>query len=433
MSQIIVECLIILLLIFANGILSMAEIATFSARKTKLKQKAQKGDRNAQVALDLANAPTRFLSTVQIGITLIGILTGVFGGATITQRLEEHLRLIPGLAAYAHIISLSFVVLVISYFSLLLGELVPKQLGLSNSEKIASSLAVPMRKLASIASPFVYCLSKSSDLVLGILHVRQRPEPVVTEEEIKMLIQEGTQNGVFEQAEQTMVERIFRMGDQRISAIMMPKTEIVCIGLHDSLEENCRKIIQSGHSHFPAYKDNRDQIVGVLHIKDVLNTALAKEPVDLPKLVRQSLYVPENMRVLKVLETFKKSAMHTALVVDEYGCMQGLVTTNDILEAIVGDIPTLDTLTPSHAMQREDGSWLLDGILPIHEFKEIFHLEHLAGEENANFQTLGGFVMTHMERIPAIADHFEHDGLRYEVVDMDGNRVDKILVTKANR
>jgi putative hemolysin len=428
MYLITLQIIFIVLLMFANGLFAMSEMAVVSARKVRLEQWANEGDHRAGVALDLANSPTRFLSTVQVGITLISTLTGALGGATVAEELGLRLAAIPFLAPYSHAVSLAIVVLVITYFSLILGELVPKRLALNNPERIASALGPPMRALSVIASPIVHLLTFSTELVLRILGIRPTQEPPVTEEEIKVLIEQGTQAGMIEEAEQDMVERVFRLGDRRVNSLMTPRTKVVWINVEDTPEEIQARISESIFSRFPVYRGSRDNILGMLHVKDLLDSSLQCRLLDLHSILQRPLFVPESMRALRVLELFKQSATPIALVIDEYGHIQGLVTLNDILEAIVGDIPTVEELSEPQAIQREDGSWLLDGMLPVDEFKEIFHLSKLPGEENEDFQTLGGFVMMHMERIPMAGDHFIWEGLRFEVMDMDGNRVDKVLV-----
>ncbi|MBX9259461.1 HlyC/CorC family transporter [Desmonostoc muscorum CCALA 125] len=428
MSSITFEILIILVLIIANGIFSMSEMAIVSARKVRLQQLANQGDAKARVALKLAESPNHFLSTIQVGISLIGILTGAFGGATIANRLAVYVRLVPLLAPYSEPISFGIVVLIITYLSLIVGELVPKRLALNNPEKIASTVAIPMRALSAIASPMVYLLSASTDLILRVLGVTQSTEPQVTEEEIKILIEQGTEAGTFEEAEQDMVERVFRLGDRPVSYLMTPRPDIVWLDLDDTAEENRQKMVDSAYSRYPVCQAGLDNVLGVIPVTDLLARSFRGEPLDLTVGLRQPVFVPESTRGLKVLELFKQTITHMALVVDEYGVIQGLVTLNDIMSEIVGDVPSMDGQDEPQAVQREDGSWLLDGMLPVEEFLELFEMEEWESEERGSYQTLGGFVITHLGRIPAAADHFEWEGMRIEVMDMDGNRVDKVLV-----
>ncbi|MDZ7964899.1 MAG: hemolysin family protein [Nostoc sp. DedSLP03] len=428
MSPITFEISIILVLIIANGVFSMSEMAIVSARKVRLQQLANQGDAKAMAALKLAESPNHFLSTVQVGISLIGILTGAFGGATIANRLAVYVRLVPLLAPYSEPISFGIVVLLITYLSLIVGELVPKRLALNNPERIASIVAIPMQALAAIASPVVFLLSTSTDLILRVLGITASTEPQVTEEEIKILIEQGTEAGTFEEAEQDMVERVFRLGDRPVSYLMTPRPDIVWLDLDDSAEENRLKMVDSAYSRYPVCQGGLDNVLGVIPVTDLLARSFRGEPLDLTIGLRQPVFVPESTRGLKVLELFKQTITHMALVVDEYGVIQGLVTLNDIMSEIVGDVPSTDGQDQPQAVQREDGSWLLDGMLPVEEFLELFGMEEWESEERGSYQTLGGFVITHLGRIPAAADHFEWQSMRIEVMDMDGNRVDKVLV-----
>jgi putative hemolysin len=428
MSSITFEILIILVLIIANGVFSMSEMAIVSARKVRLQQLANQGDAKAKAALKLAESPNHFLSTVQVGISLIGILTGAFGGATIANRLAVYVKLVPLLAPYSEPLSFGIVVLIITYLSLIVGELVPKRLALNNPERIASIVAIPMQALAAIASPVVFLLSASTDLILRLLGITASTEPQVTEEEIKILIEQGTEAGTFEEAEQDMVERVFRLGDRPVSYLMTPRPDIVWLDLDDTAEENRQKMVDSAYSRYPVCQGGLDNVLGVMPVTDLLARSFRGEPLDLTVGLRQPVFVPESTRGLKVLELFKQTITHMALVVDEYGVIQGLVTLNDIMSEIVGDVPSTDGQDQPQAVQREDGSWLLDGMLPVEEFLELFGMEEWKSEESGSYQTLGGFVITHLGRIPAAADHFEWQSMRIEVMDMDGNRVDKVLV-----
>jgi putative hemolysin len=434
MSSITFEILIILVLIIANGVFSMSEMAIVSARKVRLQQLANQGDAKARAALKLAESPNHFLSTVQVGISLIGILTGAFGGATIANRLAFYVKFFPLLAPYSEPLSFGIVVLLITYFSLIVGELVPKRLALNNPERIASIVAIPMQALSTIASPMVYFLSASTDFILRLLGITASTEPQVTEEEIKILIEQGTEAGTFEEAEQDMVERVFRLGDRQVSYLMTPRPDIVWLDLDDPAEENRQKMVDSAYSRYPICQGGLDNVLGVIPVTDLLARSFRGEALDLTVGLRQPVFVPESTRGLKVLELFKQTITHMALVVDEYGVIQGLVTLNDIMSEIVGDVPSTDGQDQPQAVQREDGSWLLDGMLPVEEFLELFGMEEWQSDERGSYQTLGGFVITHLGRIPAATDHFEWQSMRIEVIDMDGNRVDKVLVVpKANK
>ncbi len=430
MSSVTREIFFILLLILLNGIFAMSEMAIVSARKVRLQQFANQGNIKARRALKLADSPNQFLSTVQIGITLIGTLAGAFGGATLAEKLAIELKRVPiaFFSVNSDAIALFLVVLTISYLSLVVGELVPKRLALNNPEQIAIGMASPMQVLARITAPAVHLLSYSTDIVLRLLGIGPSTEPEITEEEIKILIEQGTEAGTFEEAEQDMLNRVFRLGDRRVSALMTPRPDIVWLDLEDSSDVNRYKMINCSHTRFPVCQGEIDNVLGVLQVNTLLAQCLAGQGLDLTSSLRSPVFVPESTRVLKVLELFKQSGPHLALVVDEYGIIQGLVTLNDILEAIIGDIPSVDDTDEAQAVQREDGSWLVDGMLPVEEFRQLFDIEELPGEQRGNYHTLGGFVITHLGRIPTAADRFEWSGLRFEVMDMDGNRVDKVLV-----
>lgn len=428
------EILVILLLMIANGLFSMSEMAIVSARRARLQELVEQGNVNARTALELANSPNRFLSTVQIGITLIGILTGAFGGATLANSIEPYIQLIPFLRQSSETVAFGLVVLLITYLSLIIGELVPKRLALSNPERIATAVAIPMRGIARLTSPIVHLLSLSTEAVLRLLRVNTSSnEPLVTEEEIKVLVRQGTEAGMFDVAEQDMVERVFRLGDQQVSALMTPRLDIIWLDLNDSAEINRRKMSESRHSRFPVCQETLDNVLGVIHVTDVLTRSLSGEPIDLASLLRQPLFLPESTHAFKVLERFKQSGTHVAMVVDEYGVIQGMVTLNDVMEVIIGDVPFADNPQEEMVIRRDDGSWLLDGMLPVDEVKELLELNVLPGEERGNYQTLGGFVITQLGQIPKSSDHFEWDGFRFEVMDMDGNRVDKVLVVPLRR
>ncbi len=423
-----IEILLIILLIVVNGVFVMSELAIVSVRKVRLQQLANQGNKKARAALELASSPNQFLAGVQIGITLLAILSGAFAESTIAQRLAPVLNLIPWLATYREAVSSVIAVLIITYLTLIIGELVPKQLALNNPERIASEIAIPMQMLARFVSPIVYLLSASTDLVMRLMGIRPSTEPQVTEEEIRVLIEQGTEAGTFEEAEQDMVERVFRLGDRPVNALMTPRPDIVWLDLEDSAEENRKKMLDSCHSRFPVCQGGLDNVLGVMHVTDLLSRALSSQPLDLTVSLRQPVFVPESTRGLKILEVFKQTGIHLALVVDEYGVVQGLVTLNDILIEIVGDVPSAGELEDPQAVQRDDGSWLLDGMLPVDDFFEIFDINEVPFENRGSYQTLGGFVITHLGRIPSATDNFEWQHLRFEVMDMDGNRVDKVLV-----
>lgn len=429
MATITLEVLIILLLVIVNGMFAMAEIAVVSARKTRLQQRANEGDTRARAALQLADKPNRFLSTVQIGITLVGVLAGAFGGATLAEKLDAWLSQIPLLAPYGEALGVGIVVLGITYLSLVIGELVPKRLALTRPESIASAVAAPMQTLSVLTYPLVRLLSLSTDGVLRILRVQQSTEPPVTEEEISLLIDKGIQAGVFEEAELEMVDGVFRLGDRRVRTLMTPRSEIIWLDLQDAAEEIQRQLEQAVHSRFPVGEGSLDNILGVVYTKDLLSRSLTGQKMELRAALRQPLFVPENARALSLLESFKRSGKHIALVIDEYGGIDGLVTANDVLEAIVGDLPSIFEATEPRIIQRGDGSWLVDGMLPIDEFEELLDVRALAHEAKVAYETVGGFVMAHLGHIPSAGEVFKWEGVEVEVMDMDGRRVDKVLVT----
>ena len=415
------EIIIVLLLILLNGFFAMSETAILASRKARLQQRVNEGDAKARQALNLAENPNRFLPTVQIGITLIGVLTGAVGGAVFAAPLAAEMDRVPALMPYAHPVSLAVVVVLITFLSMLIGELVPKRLALHDTERVASRIAGFMSFVSKLFSPVVWLLEKCSDLVLRMLGVKPSEEPPVTEEELLVQLDEGTQAGVFKEAEQDMVEGVFSLSDQRVNALMTPRNEIIWLDVNDSLAEIRRKVQESPFSRFPVAVDGLDDVLGVVKAKDLLLADL-KSGSDLRQVARPPIHIPETAFGSRALEMFRESKRELMLVVDEFGVVQGLITLADILEEIVGAFEG-----GPQATQRQDGSWLLDGMLPNDEFKEIFNLRHLPDEEE--YETLGGFVMMQLGRMPQAADQFEWNGLCFEVIDMDGKRVDKVQVS----
>ncbi|MDD1752212.1 MAG: hemolysin family protein [Methanotrichaceae archaeon] len=422
------EILILSILIIVNSIFSLSEIAIVSARKALLKQRAEEGDMGASNALILSKEPTQFLSTIQVGITLVGIMAGAYGGSTIAAELADYLERFSTLAPYKDSISIIITVLAITYLSLVIGELVPKRIALSDPERSASVVAYPMKIFSSIISPVIVLLSVSTELVLRMIGVKHYEEPKVTEEEIRVILDEGTTAGVIEEEEQDIMERVIRLGDRRADAIMTPRKEIVWLEINDSPEAIHQKLTSGPYTYFPVCKDRLDNVLGIVESKDMLYCSIKESKVDLKSPLLPPLFVPESMRALKVLEKFKQTGIHLAIVVDEYGSVQGVVSLTDLLEELVGDIPHLTELAEPQILKRDDGSWLLDGMLPINEFKETFLLDKLPGEHEELYQTIGGFVMMYLEKMPQAGDHFEWQGYRFEVMDMDEHRVDKILL-----
>ncbi|MET0397684.1 MAG: hemolysin family protein [Longimicrobiaceae bacterium] len=424
------EIVLVLLLLVVNGVFAMSEIAVVSSRKARLQQRAEAGDVGARRALELAENPNRFLSTVQVGITMVGVLAGAFGGATIAAPFAETLRGYPAVAPYADGVALGVVVLAITYLSLIVGELVPKRIGLSHPERIAAAVAGPMNVLSRVSSPLVSLLTVSTEAVLRLLGIRRADEPPVTEAEISMLMQQGTQAGVFEEAEQDIVERVFWLGDQRVASLMTPRRRVVWLDADAPPATNREIMSRHRFSRFLVCEETLDRVVGMVEVKDLWARSLAGDPVDdLRSLLRKPLFVPESTRALRVLELFRESGTHLALVVDEYGGIEGLVTLNDLLEEIVGDLALAGAPASPGVVRRDDGSWLVDGALQMEEFREALGLPERREEDREEFRTVAGFVLTHMGRVPSPGDRFDAGGLRVEVVDMDAHRVDKVLVT----
>ena len=417
------EILVILLLIIINGILAMSEAALLASRKAKLQQAANEGDKAARATLDLLKNPNIFLSTIQIGITLIGVLAGAVGGASVAESLGASMKNLPYIGEYSDSIALGFVVVAITVLTIWLGELVPKRLGIHSPERIASVVAGPMVFISTIFSPIVRLMSGATEFILTLLGIQPTNEPPITEEELQVLIDQGTQAGIFEEAEQDMVEGVFSLGDTRVYSVMTPRTEFVWLDVNDTSSEILEKIGGCSYSRFPVRQDSLETIIGIVKSRDLLVNTLAAKDIKLRELVKPAHFIPETMLVSRALEILKKNDAEMLLVVDEFGGVQGLLTINDILEEIVGEMAGDEP----QATQRQDGSWLLDGMLEVDEFKEIFDLNDLPHEDE--YETLSGFVMTSLGRLPQPADHFEWSNLRFEVMDMDGRRVDKVLVT----
>jgi putative hemolysin len=421
------ELLMIFILILVNAVLAMSEAALVASRKARLQQQAGEGNKSSALAIKLIEDPNIFLSTIQIGITLIGVLAGAVGGATIAESLAVVLHNIPYISEYSTSIALGIVVLSITILTIWLGELVPKRLGLNSPEKIAQVVAGPMLFLSVVFSPFIKLMSGATNFVLRIMGVNPSTDPPITEEELQVLIDQGTQAGVFEESEQDMVEGVFSLGDQRVYSLMTPRTEIVWLDINDTLEEIRQKVAECSYSRFPVRQDTLESIVGIVKSRDLLVASLFGNEIKLKEFVKPAFYIPETMFASRALEILKEKNTELLLVVDEFGGVQGLLTINDILEEIVGEMEGAEP----QATQRQDGSWLLDGMLEIDEFKEIFDLTSLPHENE--YETLSGFVMTSLGRVPQSADHFEWHGLRFEVMDMDGRRVDKVLVTTMSK
>jgi putative hemolysin len=433
MSEVELEIFIISALIITNALFALSETALVTARKSRLLDRASKGSTKAKAAVELANTPNRFLLPLQIGITFVCVLAGAFGARTLADEVAKLLASIPVIEVYSQTIALGVVVIGITYFFLVLGELVPKRLAMRDPEAIATVVAAPLRWFSKISLPIIHLLSVSADAVCRPFGKEHAQEPGVTEQEVKTLVQQGTKAGVFEESEQDMVEAVLRLGDKTARSLMTPRTHIVWLDLKNSIDQIHEKIIDSRYSRFPVGMESLDNVTGIVQAKDLLQASLARKPLDLKTSIQQPLFVPRTISALALLESFKKSGKHIALVVDEYGGIEGLLTHHDILEAIAGDMPFGAKSSDPKAVQRHDGSWLLDGMLTVDEFKEIFHVGSLPGEKRDAYQTLGGFVFTQMGRVPSVSESFEWNDLRFEVVDMDGKRIDKVLVTSVQK
>ena len=425
-----VEIGLLLLLIVLNGVFAMSELAIASSRKTRLQQWAAEGNAGATAALKLAEEPNQFLATVQIGITLIGIVTGFFGGSTLSAPVALQLSRVPALAPYSEMISILLVVGLVTYLSLVVGELVPKRLALQSPERLATLVAPPMTLLSRIASPIVRLLGASSEVILRVLGVRSAEDAPVTEEEIAILLQEGTAAGVFTPGEHELLEGVFDLGDRDVRDLMTPRYRLVALDVNAPMEENYRKMAESPHHLFPVYEGELDKLVGMVPVKKLWAASVNGEPIDLRALAEPALIVPESMPGLDAVKRFQGRSNTAAMVVDEYGGIQGLLSLHDLVEAITGDLG--DTPERSdEAVQRPDGSWLLDGALPVHQVRSLLQLGPLPGEETGDFETLGGFLMASLGRIPETGDAYSWDNFNFEVVDMDGRRIDRVLVSPA--
>jgi putative hemolysin len=431
MSTVVIEIFIILLLLLANGVFAMTEIAVVSSRKARLKKLADAGSARAAAALKLVEDPTRFLSTVQIGITLIGTLAGAVGGTRLADKLAVWLSAnVPVLGDYAEWMAIFVVVGAITYGSLIIGELVPKRIGMNNPEGKAAAMAVPMRALSKLALPFVWILTISTNGVLKLFGLGLEKEEPPSEEEVAHLIEQGTSAGVFHQAERAMVEGVLRLDEKPVTELMTRRTKIVWLDADDTDEINWRKIVASGHSLFPVYEGTRDHVLGMVSVKALWANSAIGLNNRLRDHLTQPLYVPQTVNAVQLLETFKKSGKHLALVADEFGSIQGIVTLIDVMEAIVGDLPEPGDRKAPQAVQRDDGSWLVDGGMDLDGFKRTFALGALPGEEDEDFHTVGGFVVDRLGHIPVAGEWTEWGGWRFEVADMDRHRVDKILLGK---
>jgi putative hemolysin len=414
----------------ANGVFAMSEIAVVAARKVRLQQRAEEGDDRARAALALAHDPNKFLSTVQFGITLVGVLAGAYGGARLAKPLAEPIARVAVFAPYADGIALAIVVGGITVMSLIVGELVPKRIGLNNPEAIASWVARPMMLLARVGGPVVHLLTALTNLVLRLFGIKGVAEPNLTEDEIKALISQGAETGAVGATEENIVQRVFQLGDQRVAAIMTPRPDIEWIDV-DAGEEELREFLAShAHTMFVVCHGGLDEVLGIVRSADLLPIAFKGSRIDLRSLTREALFVPDSMPAVQLLESFRSSHKHVALVMDEYGAVEGLVTVTDLLTAIVGELPADASEAQGAFVSRADGSWLVDGSAAMEQVTTHFGLDNLPEEEAGAYHTIGGFVMARLGRVPKTADTFEWGGMRFEVMDMDGRRIDKVLVAR---
>ncbi len=433
MSQIATEIIIILLLIMVNGVLAMTEMAVVSARKARLRQMADQGDPRARAALDLAESPAHFFSTVQVGITLVGVLAGAFGGATIAEQIAAALAPAGVPAQYAEGIGIGIVVLAITYLSLVIGELAPKRIALANPERIARVMAGPMNRLAVLTSPVVKLLTVSTDLVLRLIRLRENKEPPVSEDEVKLLMQEGLRAGIFHQAEPPMVESVMALDRLTVRELMTPRVKIIWINVNDPHQAIWHKIVVSRHTTFPVYEGNRDNVVGVVTVKTIYANLAAGVPVNIRDLMTPTLIVTSSQTVLSLLERFRKARKYFALTLDESGGVTGLVTLHDVMEAVLGDFPSSEERLKPTAQRRDDGSWLVDAMLGADEFERLVPEFKLDPPAERNYTTFGGYLVKRLGHIPNESDSFESQDFRVEIIDMDRQRVDKVLLIPLNK
>ena len=420
------EIIIILLLILLNGVFSMSEIALISSRKSRLENEAKKGSSSAKTALDLANSPNKFLSTVQIGITLIGILTGIYSGDTITSDLQAFLERFTVLVPYAKTLAVTIIVIFVTFFTLVLGELVPKRIGLTYPESIAKLVALPMRFISIATAPFIWLLTYSTEGLLRLFKIKPNEDGRVTEEEIKAIIKEGTEGGEVQEIEQDIVERVFHIGDRKINSLMTHRKSVVYLSLEDSLEEIKQKILEEIHSVYPVCEDNNlDEVIGVVFLKDLFANFERHTDFNIRDILNEPAYFIEHTSAYRALEAFKTSKIHYALVTDEFGIIQGIITLNDILEALVGDASDFYQ-DEFQLTEREDGTWLVDGHYSLHDFLTHFELDELIADYDVT--TVSGLIITEFGYIPKQGQKLSWNRFEFEIIDMDGVKIDKILI-----
>ena len=426
----ITDLLLVFVLVLLNGVFAMSEIAIVSSRRARLVQMADAGSSGAQRALQLSSQPTRFLSSVQVGITSIGILNGAIGEAAVVTRLNAFFLQVPSLAPYAHVLAMSTMVVGLTYVSLIVGELVPKRLALTHPERIAGIIARPMQILSTVAQPLVLLLSVSTETILRVLRVRPVKTPAVTVEEIKVLVEQGAEEGVFEPTEQELVTNVLNLDQRQVGSVLTPRSTVAYLDVRDSVETNREKLRNAQHNVLPLCDGGLNHVLGFVRATKLLEQALGTNVLDLPSIAEPALYVPETMSLMKLLERFKRTHLPLALVVDEFGDVEGLVSLTDVTEAIVGDLPSEPGEEPL-IVRREDGSWLMDGSLDIDTVLRTLDDDSLlSAEDRQHYHTLGGLAMLALDRVPQIGDTFERGPYRFEIVDMDGNRVDRLLVAR---
>ncbi|WP_310008420.1 hemolysin family protein [Flavobacterium granuli] len=418
------EIVIIFFLILLNGVFSMSEIALISARKNRLETAAKKGNKSAQIALDLANSPNKFLSTVQIGITLIGILTGIYSGDKITADVELFVKGFHSLIPFAHSIAVGIVVVVLTFFSLVLGELLPKRIGLNHPEGIAKAVALPMKIISIITAPFIWLLTTSTEFLLDVLRIKPTADGKVTEEEIKAIIKEGTEGGEVQEIEQDIVERVFHIGDRKINSLMTHRKSVMLLPLHADKNQVKEFMLKELHSIYPVYGENHDDIVGVVNLKNIF-AHFEKDSFNLAEIMTEAPFMMEQTTAYKALEQFKETGIHYALVSDEYGVFQGVITLNDILEALVGNASDFYK-DDFQLIEREDGTWMVDGHYSLHDFLTYFELDDLINDYEVT--TVSGLIMTELSRIPKEGEKLIWQKFELEVIDMDGVKIDKVMV-----
>jgi putative hemolysin len=418
------EIFILLLLILLNSLFALSEMTLVSARKSRLELLAKKGSKKAKAALHLSENPEIFLSAVQIGITLISIFTGVYSGEKFSKELAPFLEQIPSLKQYALPLSTTLIVIIVTIVSIIMGELIPKRLGLMNPEKIAVAVALPMLYFSKLVHPLVWLLNSSTNLFFRVFSLKNVPDNQVTEEEIKAIISEGTEQGTIDEAEQEIIERVFHLGDRNITSLMTHRNDIIWFNLDDNEAMIKSKIVESPHSFYPICDDNLDELKGVVSIKDLY---VGNDFTLFRDLMKPALFVPENNSAYQVLEKFKEQKKHCCFIVDEYGSVQGMITLNDILEAIVGDVNEAES-DEYNITRREDGSYLIDAQIPFYDFLDYFEKTEWMNEGEQEFDTLGGLILHNLERIPHVTDKFSWKEFEFEIIDMDGHRIDKILV-----